>query len=161
MTLNHPALVHRSLDEFLDHVVPFVREGALGGIPTVVAVGHELAGGLRQALGEIASSVVIEDTRRWYPHPATRLRAFHTYVTDRLREGASRINLVGEPVWPEGPPEFVREWVRYESILNAILRPFPVTLLCTYDGATLAPEIIRFAARTHPMVRDGVERPAE
>jgi hypothetical protein len=44
-----------------------------------------------------------------------------------------RLRLVGEPVWPNGPPEHVLEWERYESVLNEVLAPFPVTLVCTYD----------------------------
>jgi hypothetical protein len=37
------------------------------------------------------------------------------------------VRLAGEPVWPTGPPELIREWQRYESALNAVLAPFPDT----------------------------------
>lgn len=60
--------------------------------------------------------------------------------------------LVGEPVWPSGPPEQVREWQRYESALNAILAPFPVSLLCLYDAGALDPAILVTARRTHPWI---------
>jgi anti-sigma regulatory factor (Ser/Thr protein kinase) len=74
-------------------------------------------------------------------------------VTDRLREGASRVRLVGEPAWPSsGPREFLREWERYESILNTVLAPFPVTLVCTYPASRLDAEIVQDSMRTHPMV---------
>jgi hypothetical protein len=66
-----------------------------------------------------------------------------------------RLRLVGEPVWPDGPPEHVLEWERYESVLNEVLAPFPVTLVCTYDTSRVDPSIAASAHRTHPVVWNG------
>jgi anti-sigma regulatory factor (Ser/Thr protein kinase) len=147
----HPALVYADVDAFLGSVGPFVAEGLERGEPVFAAVGLEEVEALRSELGTDAGAI-LEDTTEWHPIPATRLRAFHVFVQDRLRAGASRIRLVGEPAWPEAPDEFIREWARYESVLNAVLAPFPVTLVCTYPASRLAPSIVRNAGRTHPVM---------
>jgi anti-sigma regulatory factor (Ser/Thr protein kinase) len=77
-------------------------------------------------------------------------------VTDALDAGATHVRLVGAPVWPSEPAR-VREWQRYESVLNHVLAPFPVTLVCTYDTSRLPASIIEGARRTHPAVHEGLE----
>src|SRR5262249_7034364 len=108
---------------------------------------------LRSQLGELAEEVQLTDTNAWYPHPSRRLRAFYELVVTELREGARGFRLAGEPVWPAGPPGLAREWQRYESVLNAVLAPFPVSLLCLYDGPRLEPSILDGAWCTHRRVR--------
>src|SRR5207247_2415617 len=88
-------------------------------------------------------------------------------VTERLAAGAGRVRLVGEPACPSGFPELEREWIRYESALNAVLGPFPTTLLCTYPASRLDPSIVANARRTHSVVagdgepaNDDFEEPA-
>lgn len=160
--LDHPALVYGSLDEFLAAMVPYVAGGIDRGEPVFAAVGAEEASALRDEIGEVPG-VHVRDTNEWHPVPATRLRAFHLFVNEQLQSGAERIRLAGEPVWGAvGRPEFVREWARYESILNAVLAPFPVTLVCTYPASRLDPEIVEDARRTHPSVGiNGGSRPSE
>jgi anti-sigma regulatory factor (Ser/Thr protein kinase) len=152
--LEHPALLDGEIEAFLDAVVPFVTEGLEVGEPVVVAVGSDELAALRERVGA-ASRVRWLDTREWIPHPASRLRAFHELVTSELARGAARLRLVGEPVWPDGPPEHVLEWERYESMLNEVLAPYPVTLICTYDTSRLDPAIAGSARRTHPVVWNG------
>jgi anti-sigma regulatory factor (Ser/Thr protein kinase) len=160
--LEHPALLYGSVEEFLVAMVPYVAAGIDRGEPVFAAVGPEEASALRGEIGEVPG-VHVEDTNEWHPVPATRLRAFHLFMNEQLREGASRIRLAGEPVWGAvGRPEFVREWARYESILNAVLAPFPVTLVCTYPEWRLDPEIVEDARRTHPSLGiNGASRPSE
>src|SRR4029453_8725091 len=45
------------------------------------------------------------------------------------------------------------EWQRYESVLNAVLAPFPVSLVCLYDAATLEGPVLESARCTHPVIR--------
>jgi anti-sigma regulatory factor (Ser/Thr protein kinase) len=158
--LEHPALLYETLDEFVEAMVPFVLEGAETEEPVVLAVGPGEVEALHDALGSIPPGVQLGDTREWHPHPASRLRAFHELVSDELASGARRVRLVGEPVWPDGAPEFALEWARYESVLNEVLGPFPVTLVCTYDTSRLDPAIVADAAHTHPVVRYSAEEPS-
>lgn len=158
--LEHPALLYGDMNGFLSAIVPFVAGGLDAEEPVVVAVAGEELAALRPEVGTEDGGVRWLDTRDWHPHPASRLRAFHELITDELAGGAHGLRLVGEPVWPEGPPEHVLEWERYESVLNEVLAPFPVTLICTYDTSRLDPSIAESARRTHPVVRNGVDAPS-
>lgn len=161
--LEHPALLYESREDFLGVMVPYVAAGIDRGEVVFVAARGDMVGALREELGARAAGARLEDTDEWYPHPSTRLRAFNDLVTRELAEGATRFRLAGEPVWPPGPPEAIREWQRYESVLNAVLAPFPATLVCLYDAARLDGSILRTARRTHPVVyrTGGEQRSAE
>ena len=149
--LEHPALLYRSLDEFLAYTVPFVRQGVADGEPVFGALGPTELDALRSAV-KSNGAVHLEDTNEWHPVPATRLRAFHRFVTDALQRGAEHVRLIGEPLWLNGPPGSALEWARYESVLNDVLASFPVTLVCTFDRSRLRPEVVADAGRTHPAV---------
>jgi anti-sigma regulatory factor (Ser/Thr protein kinase) len=159
--LEHAALLYAGLDDLLGSMVPMVTAALDQQEFVFVAARPDNLAALRAELGERAGAVGWADTRQWHPHPATRLRAFHELVTDRLGAGATGLRLAGEPPWPAGPPERVREWQRYESALNAVLAPFPVTLLCLYDTSGLDASVVDAARRTHPTVhQDGAPRPS-
>jgi anti-sigma regulatory factor (Ser/Thr protein kinase) len=159
--LEHPALLYADLNEFLSVMVPFVEAGVDGGEVVFIAAGSDCLNALRGELGARASRVTWADTFKWHPNPATRLRAFYELVSDEIAAGASAFRLAGEPVWPSGPPELVREWQRYESALNAVLAPFPVNLICLYDTTSLDPSVIAGARRTHPTIHQfGTNRPS-
>ncbi len=57
----------------------------------------------------------------------------HDYARGR------RTLLVGEPRWPGRSEIETREWIRYESVINAALAGAHATALCFYDTRT-APE---------------------
>ena len=159
--LEHPAFVYECVDDFLGYMVPFVTGGLDNGEPVFVAAKAGNLAALRAEIGDHGRAVRWADTEHWHPHPGRRLRAFHELVTDQLRAGAGRVRLVGEPVWPPGAPAFVLEWQRYESVLNLILGPFPVTLICLYDASGLDGDVVRTAQRTHPTIsRGGIEGPS-
>lgn len=153
--LEHPALFYSNLDGFLEVMVPYVSGGIDADEVVFVAARGDYLPALRSEVGRRADAVEWADTREWHAHPGTRLRAFYEMVTDGLEMGARRFRLAGEPVWPAGPPEMVCEWQRYESVLNAVLAPFPVSLICLYDTANLDPSVVEVAQTTHPMVRRG------
>ncbi len=147
---DHDAFVYRSTDELAEFGVAFVESGLATGGEVFIAGAAAGVAALRAALGGEPAGVSLRNTSEWAPHPATRLRAFHRLVTSRLRAGVPTLHLMGEPLWPSGPPAIRMEWARYESVLNAVLAPFPVTLVCLYDGLLLAPELVADAGRTHP-----------
>jgi anti-sigma regulatory factor (Ser/Thr protein kinase) len=156
--LEHPALLYRGLEDFLEVMVPDVRAGIDNDETVFVAARGDYLPAPRAELNDRAEAAQLADTFEWHPHPASRLRAFHEFVWDELESGAGQIRLAGEPVWQPEPPEFIREWQRYESALNAVLAPFPVSLMCLYDSARLQPSIIDGALRTHPTIhRSGTQ----
>lgn len=150
--LEHPALLYTGRESFLNVMVPYVESGIENDEFVFVAARADNLVALREGLGQGGAPVRWEDTAEWHAHPGTRLRAFYEMAVEQRARGAQRLRLVGEPVWPDGPPELVREWQRYESSLNAVLAPFPATLLCLYDAAALDRSIVETAYRTHPVV---------
>jgi hypothetical protein len=76
-TLEHPALLHADLDQFLSYLVPFVQAGVENREPTFVAVGADYLSALRDVVGVQAPGVTWADTLEWHPNSSTRLRAFH------------------------------------------------------------------------------------
>jgi anti-sigma regulatory factor (Ser/Thr protein kinase) len=136
-------------------MVPYVRAGLDDDEVVFVAARADNLAALRDEIGDRGARAGWADTEAWHPHSGTRLRAFFELVTDELAAGATSIRLAGEPVWPSWPPELVREWQRYESVLNHVLAPFPVTLVCLYDAARLDPSILSTARVTHPTFRQG------
>jgi anti-sigma regulatory factor (Ser/Thr protein kinase) len=159
--LVHPAFFYSSLQDFLEVMVPYVAGGINGGHCVFVAARGDYLAPLRAELGALADGTRMADTHEWFPHPATRLRAFHELISDGTSQGAERLCLAGEPVWPWGPPELVREWQRYESILNAVLSSFSVSLMCLYDASSLDASILSTALRTHPTFHcDGASGPS-
>lgn len=160
--LEHPALLYSNTEDFLDSMVPYVRDGLEQDEVVFVAARGDNLAALRAEIGERGGRAGWADTEEWHPHSATRLRAFFEFVTDELAAGATSIRLAGEPVWPAEPPELVREWQRYESALNHVLARFPVTLVCLYDAARLDPTILSTARVTHPTLRQGApDQPSE
>jgi hypothetical protein len=50
----------------------------------------------------------------------------------------------------------VREWARYESVLNQALSGARIRFICLYDGSALPNPILEYAVHTHPeQVEDG------
>ncbi len=146
--------MYRSAAEFVEFAAPFVSDGLAAGAEVFIAAAAPGVGALRDALGGEPPGVTLRDTAEWAPHPATRLRKFHQLITGRLAAGVPTLRLMGEPLWPTEPPAVQREWARYESVLNHVLAPFPITLVCLYDGERLAPRLVADAGRTHPDYAD-------
>ncbi len=159
--LDHPAFLYGSLEEFVDGMKPYVTAGIENGETVFVVARGDYLPALRAEIGDGADAVWWEDTQEWHPHPSTRLRAFYEFVVEELAAGVTWIRLAGEPVWPVGQPELVREWQRYEAVLNAVLAPFPVSLVCLYDSGQLDASVLESAQCTHRVIRwDGQEAPS-
>jgi anti-sigma regulatory factor (Ser/Thr protein kinase) len=59
------------------------------------------------------------------------------------------LRAAGEPVWA-GSDAVVRQWARYESIINLALAGSPMRFICLYDCAGLPDHILDYAVCTHP-----------
>jgi anti-sigma regulatory factor (Ser/Thr protein kinase) len=156
---SHEALVYSGLSGFLDAVVPFVREGVGRGEPTLVAVPGERLAPLRAALGDTADLVTFADMEVVGVNPGRIIPAWADFL-DAYDERPVRG--VGEPVWAGRSATELEECHRHEVLLNvAFADSRPFTLLCPYDAATLAPEVVATVARSHPVVaQDGVRGPS-
>ena len=155
--LVHDAFVYFSQEEFLAGTLPFLEEGIDLHEPILAAPTPANAELLRKRLGRRAKSIDwAEDSER---HRAVqRLGIFLAYMDDHLERGATRIRVLGEPVWPQEGMPGVAEWKRYESFLNVALADYPLWLVCPYDGSRLPPDIVEDAYRTHPNFGHGESR---
>ena len=76
-----------------------------------------------------------------------RVQAFRSLVA-QVPPGKV-LRAAGEPGWA-GSDAVIRQWARYESILNLALAGSPMRLICLYDGADLPDRILDYAVCTHP-----------
>lgn len=153
----HDAFVYSSPEEFLAGSLPFIEEGIALDEPILAAPTRANERLLKEALGERARHVVwAEEADRH--KPLGRLSIFVQWTEEQLERGATRVRLLGEPVWPEDSTGGVAEWKRYESYLNVALAPYPIWLVCPYGAGELAEDIVADACRTHPVMGHGHER---
>jgi anti-sigma regulatory factor (Ser/Thr protein kinase) len=146
-SLVHQAFLYESQDAFVAELAPFVRAGLERGDTVFAASKRPNVDALREELGDDAERVQLEDTTEWQTEPYERLQSFRRLV-DELPAGTG-LSALGEPVWA-GSPAVVRQWARYESIINLALADAPMRFVCLYDSASLPDEILRYAVHTHP-----------
>jgi DNA-binding NarL/FixJ family response regulator len=151
----HEALVYSTVEEFLAATVPFIREGLEDEEPLLVVTKEANLSALREALDADAGGVDFVDSAAWYRSPRQTLDAYARYVRERLEEGAGRLRVIGEPVWPRTSVRAVAEWKRYESAINVAWASTPVTVVCPYDASELPEDVVADARRTHPVLRTG------
>lgn len=151
----HVALVHSTPEGLLPPATRFVEEGVSAGHAVCAIFEPRALSELSAAVGPTANVTFVDVNE--YPTPAARLRGVHRFVTDALDNGAMHVRLIGQAMWPTSL-EHAREWGRYESVVNDVLRPFPVSATCTYDASRLPRGVLADADLTHPLVTDGVAR---
>jgi hypothetical protein len=114
-------------------------------------------GRLRTALGEDAGRIDFHSSAAWYQSPTEAFEKYRTYLRKRLDSGAQWLRIVGEPIWAGRSDVEIDEWVRYEALINLSFVAWPATILCSYDGRVIPPEIAAAARRTHPELAAGNE----
>jgi anti-sigma regulatory factor (Ser/Thr protein kinase) len=155
--LAHLAFFYDSTNEFVDELAPVVRAGLERGDKVFAAAKGPSATALREELGDDAEFLELHDTEAWKTRPYERLQAFR-HMADELDAGQG-LTAMGEPVWA-GSEAVLRQWARYESIINLALAHAPMRFLCLYDSSALTDEILDYAVRTHPSrLEDGASEP--
>lgn len=149
--LCHPALVYTSTDAFLAATVPFVRAGLAAGEPVLAVTGARNLAALAEALGDDAQHVDLRRADDWLVNPWRALPRYRRYV-ELHGTGGGRVRVIGEPFALSRSAPAAVEWTRCESLLNDAFADLRLTSLCPYDAATLAPQVIAQARRTHPML---------
>lgn len=151
--LRHQAFVYDSKDEFVAAMAPFVADGLERGDRVFAATTPANIQALREELGDDAARVDFEESAAWYREPYTTLDAYRRYL-DQHANG-SIVRVIGEPAW-NGSEAQVRQWARYESVINLALADSPAWIVCPYGSATLPDPILAYAEHTHPeRVEDG------
>ena len=159
-TFRHEALLYDGLEEFVEHVGGFLRDGLDRNEAALVVVDADKIERLREAV-DADSAVTFADMAHVGSNPARIIPAWRDFVA---RHGPDRpFRGVGEPIWPDRSPVELVECQRHESLLNVAFDDGPAWwLLCPYDQSALPAEVLDEAARSHRYLGiDGAHRPSE
>jgi anti-sigma regulatory factor (Ser/Thr protein kinase) len=149
--LRHELVLHRSTEEMLESVVPFVRDGIAAQEPTLLLVRPETAATVLHRVGTSPYLTLLPGPGQ-VGRPASDLRA-----TDSLLAGygprSRRVRIVSqEPVVPE--PHW-HEWRRLEAVINVALHHRNTWVVCVYDRRSLTDEMVDDLYATHPLAGRG------
>jgi CheY-like chemotaxis protein len=150
----HEALIYSSADELAAGTVPFVQQGLTHGDQLLVVLREAGRTVLQDALGGDAAQIEFADAIEWYQSPEHAFQRYDRYLADHLEDGASRVRVVAEVIWPESSARAdVAGWKRYEAGISPALASVPVSFICAYSTQELPAEIVMDARRTHPVLR--------
>jgi anti-sigma regulatory factor (Ser/Thr protein kinase) len=148
----HDAFFYESVDEYIGTIVAFVRGGARGAEPALVAVPRPRTKLLRALLDNGVQEVAFADMTDLGRNPARIIADLRRFVHAH-RGTASRF--VGEPAWPGRSAAEYREIQLHQALLDVAVEDSPVSILCPYDATALTPEVMDDACRTHAHVVAG------
>jgi anti-sigma regulatory factor (Ser/Thr protein kinase) len=156
----HEAFLYAGEDGFVDGAAAFLREGIDAGEPSLVVVASHKIDLLRQELGVDAEAVCFADMADVGANPARIIHAWQEFLAEH-GAGGQPVRGIGEPIWAGRTADELVEAQRHEVLLNVAFEGTgPWVLMCPYDVTSLAEDVVREAARSHPMVRDGTGRRA-
>ncbi|MEU8146056.1 sensor histidine kinase [Nonomuraea sp. NPDC048901] len=147
-SFKHVAVSYDSNAAFLRLTVPRVRAALAHDRRVIVATSADKLRLLDEALGDEARQIDRRDSRTWYIHPPRTLAAYHEYTRGR------RTLVIGEIPWPERGERETREWIRYESVLNAALEDAKAVALCLYNPRTTPAAVLEYQPAIHPLLLD-------
>jgi anti-sigma regulatory factor (Ser/Thr protein kinase) len=148
----HEALLYQGPGEFGNAVLPLIRGYLSSPASILVAVDSDKGAYLRSELGQDAALVQFVDMRSLGRNPARIIPLWRSFVAEHARDGRTMLG-VGEPLWPGRSPSEIEECELHESLLNVAFSDGPPwRLACPYDAENLAPEAVRAALETHPVV---------
>src|SRR3954454_4608945 len=151
----HRALLYGDAIEFVEAVVPFVRDGLRAGEAILVALAQEKLEWFREELGDAADAVETADAAVMYARNGPMLNSLLQRFAGYGTPGERQIRVVAEQPLAARTPVETRAYLRYESAANVAYRPFAATVLCPYDTSTLSDTVLKHALQTHPHVLDG------
>lgn len=147
--LEHRVLVYGSDDEYVAGIAPFIREGIERSDALLVVTTPRLLKVIRREVGAGIERGKLVAAADWYSTPLKTLRRYRGFVDDSLAAGSKWVRIVGEPVWAGRSAAEVREWSRYESIINLSLAAAPATIICPYDSRSVPANVMHDAECTH------------
>ena len=150
--LEHRALIYGSDEDFATTTSEFLREGIERSEPGLAVTTERNVALIRGRLGSDADRVRLEDSAAWLRTPEAAVDSFQEFIGTQLDRGADWVRIIGEPLWPGRSEDEVRQWTRFESIVNLAFASAPLSFLCPYDERTLAPTVVEQAHHTHPQV---------
>jgi anti-sigma regulatory factor (Ser/Thr protein kinase) len=156
--LSHLAFIYRDANEYLDHLLAFIREGLAGSEPVFVALPGEPARRARAALGAAGRQLAVADMDELGRNPARITLALGAFAD---QHAGHRIRVVTESLWPERTDAETAEVMKHEALVERAAAAITGQILCPYDAARLGPAVIEGAVHTHPeIIERGCRRPS-
>jgi anti-sigma regulatory factor (Ser/Thr protein kinase) len=150
----HEALLYAGHRQFLDTLVPFLREGLAAGDTTAALLEADKIAILREALGDDADRVHFTDTTQVGRNPARLIPWWRQFI-DRHKQTGRPVRAVEDTGLSGRRPAELDEYFAHEALLNvAFADDPPWSLLCPYDIDDLAKEVVDECRRNHPFVVD-------
>ena len=154
--VSHQALVYEGDDAFVEAATRFATEGLDRSEPVMVVVAKEKRAKLRKSLGRISNRVAMDDSGTWYADPALASSSYARFISESIAAGAPWVRIMGEFPLEGASRAEIRALMRYEALCNVLFAHAPVSVVCVYDAATVAPSVLRQVDHTHPeTIRDG------
>jgi anti-sigma regulatory factor (Ser/Thr protein kinase) len=142
------------MDGFLEATLPFLRDAAELGEPTLVVVSAGKIARLRDGLGAVADQIIFADMGEVGTNPARIIPAWRAFV-DHPAQVGRRVRGIGEPIWAERSADELVECQRHEALLNlAFADASDFWLVCPYDTGALDEAVVDVAHHSHPAVVD-------
>jgi anti-sigma regulatory factor (Ser/Thr protein kinase) len=148
--LRHNAFLYESDDDYVERVVPFLKEGLEAGEACTVGNTRDGIALLREALGSDADRVAFYDVGTTYTRPAHAVAKYYGAFLEHLRSAPS-VRAVASGQFGPTPVEW-GEWTAYEAITNLAYTHLPVSVVCAYDAARLPDPLVEAVLQTHPKV---------
>jgi AcrR family transcriptional regulator len=150
----HEAFFYATDEEFAARAISFLLDGLTAEHAAIAVTTEPRIALLRSGLGDAADAVDFYDAERWYRRPGTALVAWRDALDRQLREaeyvrGIGEINLVGDH------EHALRNWTRYESLLNRAFTDRAAWIMCPYNTGTVPDAILVEARRSHSIVSEG------
>ena len=157
----HDALLYDGEEQFLEGVLPFIREGLDRDEHVLVVLAAPKVDLVRSELGSDADDVKFADMREIGHNPARLIPAWRQYI-DAHSAPERRIRGVGEPMWAGRSEAELIECERHEALLNLAFGEIAgLSLLCPYEIGTLDDDVIAGAHFSHAgIVECGARRPS-
>ena len=153
-SFRHEALFYSGWPEFVAGTVPFIRRGLASDEAILVVVSPEKIDLLRTALDRDADRVTYANMTEVGSNPARIIPLWQEFVTANVRR-VSGVRGIGEPIWRDRSDDELAECQRHESLLNVVFESGPAwQLMCPYDVAQLAPQVVAEARCSHRHVLD-------
>lgn len=153
----HRALIYNSDTAFAAAAVPFLDDGAERSQCLLAIASPAKADLIRHHLGERADLVEFVPWSEWYRSPRAALDRYQEYVTDKCEQGGTWIRVVAEAGWARDTGQKLAAWNRYESLVNLVFAPWPVTIMCTYDERAFSRANLAQARHHHPVITHGAD----
>ena len=157
MALTHEAFFYSSDDDFAERLVPFLQEAIAADQGAIAVTTEPRIAKLRRGLGIQADAVSFFDATRWYRRPGAALVAWRDAFDQQFRDGVESVRAIGEIAYGDHDVA-IRNWTRYESVVNRAFAAAPVWFACAYNTETLPEAILEHARRTHPVISTRSER---